>query len=705
MNLKKTKVYKLIATGNKDAVIKGMYDYLKSGKSPNTRDSETGGGLLHHIVSHAERFTDPDVCVVLYMLACKDVDVDLQDNVGETALHKVVRKKGAFRIMQMLLRCGCDTQITNDKSQTALNILMDEKPDGWQETLHWYKKYHPGLWVLLQEPQPDRKQVERLLLMWSRLTTVKNGKIVNMKTLIQDDVRKTDLLQLIEKYENSIELALAFVGGLGFIVRMWHKQGILTNHDVNTRDHAYQRHYPECPEVPQPLLAVTWETNSLDAMEMIMDLKPNTSVLYNEYSDPSQAKPLFFHVLTSQFRPRDDKVIERLFQGSDLDARNMDGQTVLFEIIKYKETENIARSVLAAGVSISARDRFGRTARDYAQALNLPVYMKLIDEQVLRLIKNKQFDAVEKLILENYSFTGIKDSSGKSAAEYAKKHSSRQVFEVVKLVDAIQTYVRRVFTAVEDDAIDDLKKLLSCQKYANARDKCGRTSLLKAILLRQRDATLMLARDCSFIVNTPDNLGRYPLHYVYLFMDDPEVIDVLERQGADPDQCDLRGRRPVAYSRKMCSSQEYLNLQKEVQDFDMEVFIYETNFEEALKGAIKRADLDMVTRLVSGLKEHGEVKRFNSVLFDCVDQRREDIAIFLLRNGFQCDIYKQFKQCNPNDPMCAMMECSHSVTSLKQRAIDKQCSRVERAITDMMNGGLAPLVSVPPPFNYMPKRL
>lgn len=52
----------------------------------------------------------------------------------------------------------------------------------------------------------------------------------------------------------------------------------------------------------------------------------------------------------------------------------------------------------------------------------------------------------------------------------------------------------------------------------------------------------------------------------------------------------------------------------------------------------------MVTRLVSGLKEHGEVKRFNSVLFDCVDQRREDIAIFLLRNGFQCDIYKQVSE-------------------------------------------------------------
>jgi hypothetical protein len=46
-----------------------------------------------------------------------------------------------------------------------------------------------------------------------------------MKMLVQNDIHKTDLLHLLEKYENTVELALALIGGLGFIVRMWLKQG------------------------------------------------------------------------------------------------------------------------------------------------------------------------------------------------------------------------------------------------------------------------------------------------------------------------------------------------------------------------------------------------------------------------------------------------------------------------------------------------
>ncbi len=68
--------------------------------------------------------------------------------------------------------------------------------------------------------------MERLLLSWCRLTTVKEGKVAQMKDLVEGDVRRADILQMIEKYENSIELALAFVGGLGFMVRMWQKQGM-----------------------------------------------------------------------------------------------------------------------------------------------------------------------------------------------------------------------------------------------------------------------------------------------------------------------------------------------------------------------------------------------------------------------------------------------------------------------------------------------
>ena len=47
---------------------------------------------------------------------------------------------------------------------------------------------------------------------------------------VENDVKKIDLLQLLEKYENTNELALATTAGMGFIVRMWVKQGEL--HDV-----------------------------------------------------------------------------------------------------------------------------------------------------------------------------------------------------------------------------------------------------------------------------------------------------------------------------------------------------------------------------------------------------------------------------------------------------------------------------------------
>lgn len=85
--------------------------------------------------------------------------------------------------------------------------------------------YFAGLWCALNCENPDRKLVENLLKNWCRVTTVKQGKVTSMKFLVQNDIHKVDLLQLLEKYENTNELALATTAGMGFIVRMWVKQG------------------------------------------------------------------------------------------------------------------------------------------------------------------------------------------------------------------------------------------------------------------------------------------------------------------------------------------------------------------------------------------------------------------------------------------------------------------------------------------------
>jgi hypothetical protein len=104
MNIRKTKLYKTILTGNAPEVLKAMMDFLKSGKDVNCKDEVTGGNLLHLIVEYGDRFCSPQTVSVVYMLACKDIDIDAQDNMGETGLHKVMRVTGAYRILLALLR-------------------------------------------------------------------------------------------------------------------------------------------------------------------------------------------------------------------------------------------------------------------------------------------------------------------------------------------------------------------------------------------------------------------------------------------------------------------------------------------------------------------------------------------------------------------------------------------------------------------------
>lgn len=103
-SLRKLKLYKIIQTGTTEAILKALMDYLKSGKDPNVRDEISGGTLLHLIVEHGDRFITGQTVSGVYMLVCKDIDIDAQDNMGETGLHKAMRIKGGFRIIMALMR-------------------------------------------------------------------------------------------------------------------------------------------------------------------------------------------------------------------------------------------------------------------------------------------------------------------------------------------------------------------------------------------------------------------------------------------------------------------------------------------------------------------------------------------------------------------------------------------------------------------------
>ncbi|KAL5005264.1 hypothetical protein ScPMuIL_018720 [Solemya velum] len=692
MNLRKTKLYKVLMSGSPEAIMKAMMDYLGSGKNVNLRDEMTGGTLLHLMVEHGERFCSARTVPLIYMLACKDVDVDTQDDAGETGLHKVMRKRGCYRILVALMRFSTDTTIKNNEGRTAEDILLEEKPEGWEEMLHWYNKFKPGLYNALVVDNPNRPLIERLLKNWCRSTTVKGGQVISLKTLVRDNIKKADLVKVIEAYENTIELSLALSAGLGFIVRSWVKEGALSNIDVNTKDHSYQYQYPSYPEVPRPLLASAWESDSYEAVDVLMDLRPDTRTLYsNESEEKNPEKPIFFQLICGKPRPTDERITLRVFRGADLSARDLDGNTILHTAFMQNQSDDMIKALISYGVDIAARNSKGQTARDVAVAMDKQnYYCRIIDDYVIKLVKDKKFADVEKLLLHNYSpLRDITDSSEHTLVDIAKKRSTRDIYEVIRLMKPIQDYTARVFKAVDDGNIDDVKKLLSCKRYANARDKCGQSIHHHAVVTKNKAMVLYLAEGFAQSLNICDSMERSPLHYAELFFEGTDVRTQLVKFGAREHLRDTRGRTARDYRQEACGSQTFYSLQKQVLDFRLNVYLAQENFEETFYSAIREGDLNTVENLVSDLKHfRGGVSRYSNALFECVDADQQDIAKYLIRNGFRTDIWKQYERCDPSDPMCAMMECGHSMTSLKDRAEKKNCDEIVDLINESVNGTL-----------------
>ena len=63
-----------------------------------------------------------------------------------TCIEPRVSNKLTVIFCPLYFRCGADTSIKNIDGLTAEEVLLKERPDGWEENLHWYNKFKPGVY-------------------------------------------------------------------------------------------------------------------------------------------------------------------------------------------------------------------------------------------------------------------------------------------------------------------------------------------------------------------------------------------------------------------------------------------------------------------------------------------------------------------------------------------------------------------------------
>lgn len=680
MDLTKTKLYRAIKDPNISSsdLWNMCNEYVNSKKNINITDNVTGENFLHVLCAHGGHVTTAWGVSAVYLMASSGMHLDARDQLGDTCLHKAARVPGAFRIFEALMRCGVDPFIRNNDVKTAEDILKSEKPEQWQQTLHWLNKYSPGLYYAITQNDTDDKLLERLLKGWCRTRVCRpDGQELDL----QDAVSTSDKVRtLLQKYSHTNEFVIKMLAGKEIEL----DDNIREQIDVESKDHMHEGDGPRAPEVPKPLLMAAWEARQETSVETILSLGASTTTLHSISGAKTEAEPLFFHLITNTDRPP-DSIIHKILVASDMSVRNQHGQTILFKAIAHDFSHQFIRALFKYGVDFSARDDKGRTARDYAEFLKKTKYCTVIDEHVVEIVKSCDMDKLQHLVLNGYDhILDITDNRGINVINVLKHQftSNGNKEDMVKFIDkmlAVQHHLMLMFRATDTGGTEELQRLVS-RKFANAHDKCGRTILHKAILNKKKDMIKFIVQNYKQIIDDRDSLGRSALHYAYLVTERTSLVNYLLLNGANPHIPDWAGRTPDEYHIDSCGKDEYVRLQRAVKGFTMDVYLAETNFEQSLLKAVKRGDLLGVEDLVLGLSDKGDINRYANILFHCVDTGRQRIAVYLIQQGMRTDIYKQYENCNVRSSACSTYTCDHALTSLYARAKELGCHEVLKAI-------------------------
>lgn len=584
-----TAMQEAVYNGNVEAAIL----LLKSGADPNTRNS-SGNTALHLVMPEASRSK------LFSELITAGANPGIKDNYGETPLHIAARVGMSEDIFEKLVKAGADINERNKKGQTPLLLAIERNQTQQVDFL-----IKNGADIHAEDKSGESAFVHALSM---GLPMIEH--LVSEKNSMDRDSNGSTPLHLAINHKASGDIIYYLV----------EKKAL-----INTRD-----------KLGNTPLHIAAEKNYREAGEIL--LAHNADIFYSNLSGES---PLKFAMRLREGRE------EWMINSNTLLAKDGAGNTPLHLAAEWQIVP-MMMYLLEKGADIDARNANNETPIFNAIKADSPEALKTLLEN----------DKVKKADIDARDFLGntvlhaaVRWSAYKSAEFLLNQNSP----EYSKILNAKNLAGKTVLhEAAKQGNINFINIFLKANVDINAADETGRSPLSEAVLTNKTEAIALLLNNGASPVQQ-DMYGRTALHEAIEIS--KESIQLVREAGGNPLAKDAYGKTPFILA---------LNKNLEIIDLVLgnDRFLTDTDGDSPLHIAVKEnVGPDILQKIIK--KEYPIDKRNKngetSILLAVQKNQKENVRTllavgadpFVINNQGQSAISEIFTNRNELSPIAA----------------------------------------------------
>lgn len=399
-----------------ETTIKRVSEVIKN-QDDVTGRGEYGETCLHLLCSPEHANKARYLVPLAYILTDSGIDIDCQDQEGNTVLHVCAINDCDPSLVLAFLRLGADCTLVN-----RYKLKAAECGDG-NKASELISRYSPGLYGLVKQGQEDK--VKHMIQHWFHIDRKLQGE--KLEKMAKKN-KHMSLYELIKANKARSGLIRAVYTGNAEKVKKLEEDV----NDVDIYDESNQRKWP--------LIA---EAMSLGYTDVVKVLLKRSNKNQEVETDSQQVMPLFQYILQSVKGPT-STFIKTLLKKADLSLYPGQPIAQLYDFWKKGFPDQIVHSYVKSGnFTLASRMPTGLTLRDiilleiYKDRSNLHKHLSFVDNVVMKLVKEGEVAAIKKLAVLSYTGLLVRNEKGRSTLQTAQKSGSENTVDILQKVPSL----------------------------------------------------------------------------------------------------------------------------------------------------------------------------------------------------------------------------------------------------------------------------